>query len=65
MAHKFVILVDKQIKEYSNFDDIPLVFDNLIEFRPEYLPPPHTHEQHLENAQWEGKFEELLKRETK
>ena len=63
--HKFVIL-NKGIKEtYSDFSDIPKSFDNLIEFSPEIIPPPHTEEEHRLNSQWETKLKELMRRETK
>lgn len=63
--HKFVILNNGILETYSNFDDIPEKFDNVIEFNPVIIPPPHTEEEHKINAQWEIKFKELMKRETK
>lgn len=65
MAHKFVILLDGELKEYSNYDDIPLSFDNLIQYKPEIPPGPHTDEQHEEIHEWEHRFKELMKRETR
>lgn len=63
--HKFVILNKGILETYTNFDDIPEEFDNLIEYIPYIIPPPHTEEEHKINAQWEGKLKELMKRETK
>ena len=65
MPHKFVVLIDDEIKVFNKFEDIPLVIDNVIEFSPEFLPPPHTPEQHEINAEWENKLKELMLRETK
>lgn len=65
MAHKFIILLDGELKEYTNYDDIPESFDNVIEFKPEIPPAPHSAEQHEEMESWLSKFRELMKRETK
>lgn len=65
MAHKFIILLDGELKEYTNYDDIPESFDNVIEFKPELPPAPHSAEQHEEMESWLFKFKELMKRETK
>ena len=65
MTHKFVIRIDQDIKEYSNYDDIPNKFDNLISFEPEVPPEPHTEEQHEEIEKWHDKFKKLMKRETR
>ena len=64
MKHKFVILKDGQLETYSNFDDIPMEFDNLISFLPSIPPEPHTEEQHKEIESWNDKLKELLERET-
>lgn len=65
MAHKFTILLEGKLISYDNYEDIPLEFDNLIEFLPEIPPGPHTDEQHEEIEQWMYKFAQLMKRETK
>jgi hypothetical protein len=64
MAHEFKVLVDGKVKIYSKFEDIPLVIDNVISFKPEIPEGPHTEEQHHEIHEWEHKFKELMKRET-
>lgn len=65
MAHKFTILLDGKLINYDRYEDIPLEFDNLIEFLPEIPPGPHTDEQHEEIDQWMNRLAELMKRETK
>lgn len=63
--HEFVILRGGQLETYTQFEDIPPLFDNLIKFKP-YIPQgPHTLEQHREAEAWSGKLQELMKRETK
>jgi len=65
MAHEFVVLINGLLQTYDKYEDIPLEFDNVIKFLPEIPEGPHTHEQHEELDQWNGKLKELLKRETK
>lgn len=63
MSHKFTILNGGKIETYSNFDDIPPSFDNIISFLPEIPEGPHTPEQHEEIDSWNDKLKELMKRE--
>lgn len=65
MAHKFVVRINESLLEFSNYDDIPSEFDNLISFEPEVPPEPHTEEQHEEIEAWNDKLKELMKRETR
>ena len=65
MTHKFVVRIDQDLKEYSNYDDIPNEFDNLISFEPVIPPEPHTEEQHDEIEKWNSRLHELMKRETR
>ena len=62
MAHKFVIRINESLLEFSNYDDIPSEFDNLISFEPEVPPEPHTEEQHKELESYQDKLQELLSR---
>ena len=65
MTHKFVVRIDQDLKEYSNYDDIPNEFDNLISFEPVIPPEPHTEEQHDEIEKWGDRLKELMKREIR
>ena len=65
MTHKFIVRIDQDLKEYSNYDDIPNEFDNLISFEPVIPPEPHTEEQHDEIEKWGDRLKELMKRETR
>jgi hypothetical protein len=56
-------MVDGIIHNFSRFEDIPDRIDHVIKFLPEYPPPPHTHQQHLEIEQWTPLLAELIKRE--
>mgnify|MGYP000105315092 CR=1 FL=1 len=64
MAHLFVILKDGKQQSFSNYEDIPQSFDNVIRFEPEIPEGPHTDEQHEEIDQWNDRLQDLLKRET-
>jgi len=65
MADVFVILRNGVLETYNKYEDIPMSFDNLIEFAPEYIDGPHTPEQHAEMEGLNQKLLDLLKRETK
>lgn len=58
--HKFVLIVDGVIKTYSNYDDIPPVFDHVIEFRPDVSTGPHTEDEHDEINTWNEKLQRLM-----
>ena len=63
MAHEFIIKDKGKLITYTNYEDIPEVFDHLIKFFPEIPPDPHTPEQHEEIGQWNDKLKQLMKRE--
>ena len=60
MGHRFVIMQDDQLYEYTEYEQIPNTFDHVIEFAPEIPPGPHTDQQHEEIEQWQEKFERLM-----
>ena len=64
MKHKFIIKEKGVLCEYQRYEDIPLEFDHVIEFKP-YIPDTdqHTHEEHDEIAEWNDKLKDLMKRE--
>jgi hypothetical protein len=63
MAHRFVVMVNDELREFDRFDDIPLHIQHVIEFLPEFPAPPHTPAQHQEIDQWQDRFRELMERE--
>ena len=60
MGHRFVIMKDDQLSEYTEYEQIPDQFDHVIEFAPEIPMGPHTDQQHEEIDQWQNKFERLM-----
>jgi len=60
MPHRFVIMISGQLQEFTRYEDIPAVFDRVIEFCPEIPPGPHTDEQHEEIESWVPKFQRLM-----
>lgn len=60
---KFVIKIGSELKTYTKFEDIPTTFDHVISFLPEIPEGPHTEEQHEEIGLWEGRLQELMRRE--
>ena len=56
-------MVEGELKTYSNFDEIPQIFDHVIKFVPHVSSEPHTESQHEEIAGWNEKLQELMRRE--
>jgi hypothetical protein len=65
MTHRFVILVDGELRTYDSIESIPAIIDNVIEFSPHFPEGPHTDEQHHDISQWNDVLKELLTRERK
>jgi len=63
--HEFVIKENGEILTFNKFEDIPLEFDHVIKFLPDFPEPPHTEEQHKEMEEWSARLQELMKRERK
>lgn len=63
MAHRFVVLIDGELRVFDRFEDIPEVIDNVIEFLPEFKAGPHTEHEHDELDLWNDKLQELMRRE--
>ncbi len=60
---KFVILKNKRLHTYTNYDDIPNDFEHLVEFKPDVPPEPHQNEaEHEEIAEWGPRLQELVKK---
>jgi hypothetical protein len=62
--HKFVIMVEGELRTYTNYDDIPDNFDHVIEFIPEIPDGPHTEEQHEEMSKWNQRLQLLIAKEN-
>jgi len=60
MGHRFVIMQNNKLYEYTEYEQIPNDFDHVIEFVPEVPLGPHTDQQHEEIDQWHSKFERLM-----
>lgn len=61
---KFIIKIGSELKTYTKFEDIPTIFDNVISFLPEIPEGPHNEEQHEEIGLWNGRLQELMRREN-
>jgi hypothetical protein len=62
---KFVVREGKDILEFDHWDKIPLEFDNLIQFVPEFPSPPHTPEEHAQIESLGDTFRSFMQRERK
>ena len=63
MIGEYIIKIGDKLFEYTNTNDIPEKFDNLIKFMPTSPESPHTEEEHKEMATYNYKLKELMKRE--
>ncbi len=57
MAHEFVLLINGELKTFTEYEDIPKDFDNVIKFLPDV---PHDHDS---PDIWSPRLQELIKRE--
>ena len=46
MKGNFQVLIDKKVKKFTNYEDIPKTISEVICFEPDFPKPPHTEEQH-------------------
>lgn len=65
MEGKFVILNNGVLNTYTRTEDIPMEFDNLIQFLPDFPEGPHTEEQHTEMNEYNEVFKSILRREKR
>ena len=65
MKGKFTIRIGKELFTYDDTDKIPMEFDNLIEFLPDYPTAPHTEIEHEQIASFMDTLKELQSREKK
>ena len=61
----FEVRINHETKRYTDFDQIPKEFDNLIRFEPEYPESPHSEEDHELIDSFGDKLLELMLREQK
>ena len=62
MAHEFILLINGELKTFTDYDDIPEKFDNVIKFLPDVSHEEVDHSG--ENNIWNDRLQELIKRET-
>ena len=59
---EFIIKDKGNLTTYTNYEDIPKVFDHVIKFAPEVPEPPHTEEQHEEMDKWNDRLQTLMEK---
>ena len=59
--HEFILLIDGELKTFTEYEDIPEDFDNVIKFFPDV---PHEEVDHGHGTNiWNDRLQELIKRE--
>ena len=61
----FQFIVNGELKKYTKYEDIPEEWDHIIKFVFDIPPEPHTEEQHEEMSVWNGRLQELIKKELR
>jgi len=60
---EFIIKENGKLLSFENFEDVPAEFDYLIKCSFDYPDPPHSEEQHAEIETYNGKLQELMRRQ--
>ena len=60
----FKILMGNELHTYTNYEEIPKTFTNLISFKLNYSSEPHTEEEHVIINEKANLIHELMARET-
>ena len=63
MKGEFIILQNGELVTYTDYDDIPSTFENVISFNPEWPASPHTQEDHDYMEVFNDKLQALMERE--
>lgn len=59
----YKVLVRGKVVTYTNWNDIPDSFENMISFVPDAPPIPHSEEDHKYIETFNDKLQELMMRE--
>ena len=60
MKGEYVIKINGELITYTDYDDIPSTFDNVISFNPDWPEPPHTVEDHELMEVFNDKLQALM-----
>tara|TARA_Y100001935_G_scaffold175381_1_gene145077 strand:- start:65 stop:271 length:207 start_codon:yes stop_codon:yes gene_type:complete len=60
---EYIVLVNGKVKTYTNWEDLPSSFENIIKFNPTPPPSPHSKEDHEYIETFDKKLHELMDRE--
>ena len=63
MKGEYIILQNGELITYTDYDDIPSTFDNVISFNPDWPEPPHSVEDHELMEVFNDKLQVLMERE--
>ena len=63
MKGEYIILQNGELVTYTDYDDIPSTFENVISFNPEWPASPHTQEDHDYMEVFNDKLQALMERE--
>ena len=60
MKGEYIILKNGKLITYTDYNDIPNTFENVISFNPDWPEPPHTVEDHELMEVFNDKLQALM-----
>ena len=60
---EYIIFVNGRVETYTNWEDIPSSFENIIKFNPTPPPSPHSEEDHEYIETFENKLHYFMGKE--
>ena len=60
MKGEYIILQNGELITYTDYDDIPSTFENVISFNPDWPEPPHTVADHELMEVFNDKLQALM-----
>lgn len=59
---EFIVKIDGQVQEYTDYNDVPRQVDAVLKFLPNIPPDPHTLQEHETIAMWNAELDGMLER---
>ena len=60
---EYIVLVNGKVETYTNWEDIPSSFENIIKFNPTAPKQPHSKEDHEYMNTFKDKLYEFMEKE--
>ena len=64
MTGEFTVMINGELVTYTNYNDIPDMFEHVIKYAPDWPRPPHTQEDHDYMETFNNKLQRLMEIEN-